>query len=222
MRFRTLAALTLLTSAATAAGAQTTTLDFSTLQPYSNYAALDQNYGDHANLDVSNRTRLAFGNQAISCNNVDLWGPGYSALNAAVFACFNGGVGELFFKPGVGKQVTLSQLYLGSYSSFNGVGPSRSLTVNVYDAAWNPLYSYTGNITSSQLITPNVTSASGLYLQWGTDWNAGLDLIETTVADISGPTNPPTTTAPEPASIVLVAAGLGAVAMMRRRRKLMG
>lgn len=216
MRFRTLAGFALLGGSTTALGAQTTTMDFSTLQPYSNYAPLPQSYGDHANLDVTSTTRTGFGNQAVSCNYVDLWGTGYSALNAAAFACYNGGVGELYFQPGAGKTVTLSQLYLGSYASINGVGPSRAMQVTIFDAAWNTLFNFSGNITANQVLTPYVSSSSGLYLQWGTDWNTGVDLIETTVGDI--PVVPPTTTAPEPASFVLVASGLGIVALMRRRR----
>lgn len=221
MRFRTLTALTMLSCAATTLGAQTTTMDFSSLQPYNNYDPLPQTFGDHANLNVSNRTLTGFGNQPLaSCSGVGLWNPGYSALSGAAFACGNGGVGELFFQPGAGKNVTLASLYVGSYPSTNGVGPSRPMTVSVFDTGWNQLFTFSGNITVNQLITPNVTSASGLYLQWGTDWNTGVNLIETTVMDIpGGPVDPPITTAPEPASIVLMASGLGAVALMRRRRK---
>lgn len=218
MFLKKIAALAVLTCAAGTLGAQTTTMDFSSLTPYNNYDPLPQTFGDHANLDVSNRTRSLFGNSATVCNNVGLWNPGYSALAGAAFACGNGGVGELYFQPGAGKQVTLTSLYVGSYPSTNGVGPARAMTVLVFDNGWNQIFNFTGSITSNQLISPNVTSSQGLYLQWGTDWDTGVNLVTTTVSDVAGPSGPPVTTAPEPASFVLVASGLGLVAMFRRRR----
>lgn len=213
---RKLALLALLSCAASTLGAQTTTMDFSVLQPFNNYDPAPQSFGDHANLDVTNRSRATFGNSASACPYVEMWGVGYSSLTSSAFSCGNGLVGELYFQPGAGKMVTLSSLYLGSYPSTNGVGPARAMTVMVYDAGWNQLFNFTGSITASQQITPNISSAQGLYLQWGTDWDTGVNLIQTTVDDVIG--TPPTTTAPEPATFVLVGAGLALTTIARRRR----
>lgn len=213
MLFRRLIGVTLLSCAATAAGAQTTTMDFSTLQPYNNYDPLPQSFGDHANLNVTNRTRTGFGNSSELCSYVDLWGPGYSALTAAAFACGNGNVGELFFQPTAGRTVTLNNLFLGSYPSTNGIGPAQAMTVKVFDTGWNEIFNFAGNVSSSLQIAPGVSSSQGLYLQWGTNWNTGVNLVNTTVASV---TVPPVVT-PEPASIALVAAGLGLIAFVKRR-----
>lgn len=190
------------------ASAQTTTVDVRAQAPYNDYAAMSQTLWDHANLDVTNSTRSAFGNTAQPCANALLWNAGYSTLPGAAFACANGYVGELFFQPGVGQQVFLSSLDLGSY--FNG--PIRSYTVNVFDASWAPIYTSTGTVSSTLTLNPNVTSSTGLYLQWGTDWDVGVNNITTTVSGNVVAT-------PEPASVVLLATGLlGVVGFARRRR----
>lgn len=212
MHLRRLFALSLLSCAATVAHAQTTTIDFSTLLPYANYDPLPQTFGDHSNLDVTNTTRGGFGNTGAVCPNISLWGPGYSTLAGAGFACGNGQYGELFFKPGAGKQVTLDQFYVGAYH------PDLTMHIKVFDTGWNEMFTFTGVINATQLIAPNVTSSEGLFLQWGSEWNTGLNLVQTTVSDDQNDT-PPTTVTPEPASLVLVASGFGVIAMVRRRKR---
>ncbi len=195
--------------------AQTTTMDFSSLKPYANYDPAPQTFGDHANLNVTGKTRTAFGNGAQICDYIEMWNDGYSALSGAGFACQNGRVGELYFQPTAGHSVLLNSLFVGSYSSVNGVGPVRPMTVKVFDIAWNELFTFAGDITTSLQINPGVSSTQGLYLQWGTDYNTGVNLITTTV---SNQTPPPVVT-PEPASFVLVGAGIGFIGMLRRRRQ---
>jgi len=55
----------------------------------------------------------------------------------------------------------------------NGVGPSRPYDVRLYDTNRNSVFSATGSVTSTQRINFATTSTTGLYLQWGTDWNVG-------------------------------------------------
>lgn len=216
MRRQRILALALSCLAAGAANAQTTTMDFSTLQPFSNYDDLVQSFGDHANLNVSHQSRVAFGNAAQLCDHVELWGPGYSSLTSAVFACADGNVGEFSFLPGAGKQVTISSLSVGSYPSNGIVGPPRNFTLNIYNSSFGSLYTYTGVITGTLVLNPNITNSGLTYMQWGTDWNTGLNLITTDVTNIR--VTPPSTTVPEPGTMVLLSAGLAGLFVAKRRK----
>ncbi len=213
MNWRPLAVLSLLAVTAAAARAQTTVMDFSSLQPYANYDAAPQTFGDRLNLNVSNQTRDGFGNTASFCGHIEMWGSGYSSLSAAGFACQSGKIGEFFFEPLNGNSVTLNSLSLGSYfAGANGVGPQRAMSVRVFDTNWSELYSFDGNVTTTQQLLPAVSSNTGLYLQWGTDWNTGVNLISTTVGNQQ-------VQVPEPSSLLLISAGLGLLGMSASRRR---
>jgi PEP-CTERM motif len=211
-RFSRVAALIAVALTPAVSSAQVTTIDFST-HPGPDYTPIAQTFGDHANLNVSNQTRVGFGNAATLCTNVDKWNAGYSSLPAVAFACANGYVGELFFSPTAGNQVFLQSLQLGSYPSTNGAGPTRTANVQVFDTDWTSLYTFTGPVNSTVSISPNVGSTTGLYLQWGTDWDVGVNYITTNV------TATEVTATPEPASLVLFATGMGALALVRRKRR---
>lgn len=204
--------------------AQVSTMDFSSIM-HTNYDALAQSFGDRAGLNVSNAVRTGLGNSAFGAcdgpdvsSHLDLWNTGYSDLSAAAFACRDGLIGEISFAPTAGKQVTLQSLRIGSYQSTNGIGPARGINLQVYNSSFVSVFSFVGTITSGVNLFPNITSSSTLYLQWGADWDTGLNLITTNVTDI--PTQPPTSTVPEPSSVLLMAAGLGAIAFVSRKRKL--
>jgi len=216
MRRQSILAVALSCLAVGAANAQTTTMDFASLQPFANYDDLVQSFGDHANLGVSNQSRVGFGNAAQLCDHVDLWNPGYSNLAAAVFACVDGNVGEFSFLPGSGKQVTISSLSVGSYPSDGTTGPPRNFTLNIYNSSFASLYTYSGVITTTLVLNPNVTNSGLTYMQWGTDWNTGINLITTDVTDIR--VQPPSTVVPEPGTMVLLTAGLMGLFVAKRRR----
>ncbi|MBC8086851.1 MAG: PEP-CTERM sorting domain-containing protein, partial [Phycisphaerae bacterium] len=203
--------------AVNSASAQTTTMDFSTHPAFADYDDLAQSFGDHANLNVSNQTRTGFGNSPTLCGNVELWNAGYSDLAAATFACAHGNVAEFSFLPGAGKKISLTSLSVGSWLSDGTTGPLRNFTLTVYDNSWSSLFSYTGSVTTTLVLNPNVTTSGLMYLQWGTDWDVGLNLITTDVTDING--QPPSTTVPEPGTMVLVSAGLAGLMLAKRRRR---
>lgn len=73
-------------------------------------------------------------------------------------------IGEFFFHPLNGNSVTLNSLSLGSYFAHaNGVGPSHAMSVKVFDTNWSELYSFDGNVTTTQQLAPGVSSITGLW-----------------------------------------------------------
>lgn len=196
----------------TSASAQVTTIDFSA-HGGAAYDPIAQTFGDHANLDVTYQTRATFGNAAQICTSTSYWPGGYSNLSAVTFACGDGYVGEMFFQPLNGNSVFLASLDIGSFPSTNGVGPTRAYTLGVYDTGWNLLYSSIGTVDATLTLTPNVSSSSGLYLQWGTDWDTGLNNITTDVNSSA------VVATPEPSSVVLLATGIVGIAGFARRRR---
>lgn len=196
------------------ASAQITTMDFSGLGLGAGLA-VPSNYGSHANLTVAGQTRNGFGNNTVSAcggtSHVKYWTTGYSNLSDVGYTCYDGGVGEFFFAPLSGLSVTLDYLDLGSYfANTNGLGPSRAYDVRVYDSNWSSLFAATGFVTTTKRINFATTSATGLYLQWGTDYNVGVDNITSTVGAVS--------TVPEPATLAFMVPGLLAAAAFARRR----
>lgn len=199
------------------ASAQVTTMTFTGLGP-NDYDPIPATYGSHANLSVTNRTRNAFGNGSLNTcgsatSHVEYWRNNYSNLTDIAFACFDGGVGDFLFQPLNGNSVTLNSLQLGSYSSTNGIGPVRNYTLRLYDMSFNQIFSATGTVSSTVTLNPNVSSNTGFYLQWGTDWDVGIDNITTTVVPAQ------TSAVPEPSTYALMTVGLGAMGLLARRRR---
>jgi hypothetical protein len=200
--------------------AQNQVLDFTSMLGMANYTPVPQSYGDMASLAVSNATRTGFGNSALrdcgqGASHVDFWNNNYSSLVGNAFACIDGYVGEFFFQPTAGNQVTLNGMDFGSYAASGPlfVGPTRPFTLQIFDGNWNLLSNQSLIAASTIHVAPGLTSSTGLYLQWGTDWDVGIDNIDVTVSAV------PTSAVPEPSTYALFASGLVALGIASRRRR---
>ena len=178
----------------------------------SNYTLIPTTYGSTATLSVTNQARTTLGNGSVS-GGLCLWLSGYGDLLDNAFTCSAGaGVGEFTFTPAAGYQVTLNSFDVGEYV---GRVPGTA-EVRVFDLALSSTL-FTGSqalgATGHWTVTPNLTSSSGLVLQWGDNWDYGIDNISVTVAPLA------TTPVPEPMTIALVGAGLVALAGVARARR---
>ncbi len=195
-----------------AVSAEAAIMDFDYVGILSNYSPIPQTEGDIANLDVTGSTRDGFGNAAEHEGHVEWWNTGYASpsLVGVAFASANGRVAQYAFDPAPGYTVTLTSFDVGTYSG----GPSLTGTATVYDSSWNVLWT-TGTKTwsgAAETEAPGVSHAGTIYLQWGQNWNIGVDNI---VYDVA-----PTTTGvvPLPAPFALLAGGLAALGIAARRR----
>lgn len=205
----TLAALTMATCLASAAGA--TTLDFNGMicsggQACTNGAAIDQSYGDIAGVDVEYD-----GNPSTSgLQDFRFWGDSYSGLTSVAYY----GAGATLTLLGIGGGVSLTSLDLGAWPNSD-----RQLGFSVVDLASNlEVFLVPGNTvvlgsTPSSFLM-NLNSTAGFRITFlGDFFNGGVDNV---VYDATRPVTPPV---PLPAAGWLMLAGLGALAAARRMRR---
>lgn len=176
------------------------------------YTAFDDTIGDSTYVDVTNATLDDFGNATVYENHLEHWTNNYSELVDIAFPSNDGYVGQLAFDVTSGYQITFDSFDFGNYS--NGNSP-RDATFRIYNSAYNIVWeqnilSHTGNSVN---LTPGVTLTGMAYFQWGTDWNVGIDNFQYTSA-----LEDTTPAVPLPASLPLLFAGFGGMALLRRFR----
>lgn len=185
-------------AACLATGANAAVLTFEDLR-LTNAQDIPQTYGDIAGMDLSYRTRESFGNSAETYPDLQYWQDGYSGRTGVAYAA-DANVAEISFSAASGYVGTISSMYFGTYASdVNG-------SFAIYDSAWNVLWSHTeSSIWDGGIgMSPDISFTGIAYLQWGTDWNLGLDrLTYSVVADVPQPSP-----VPLPAGLPLLGAGL--------------
>jgi len=178
------------------------------------------NEGSIANLNVTNQSRTDLGDAPQNQPSVFHWVGNYGSLTNVAYSG-SGQSGEFAFTPAAGYEVTLSAFDAATYLN-RLLG---NFTFVIYDAAWNSLWSETGNYQGDLgTFNPNVTSSSALYFQWGganstgNPWNMGIDNIVYSVSLIQQEPGGPTPV-PVPATLSLILGGLALAAGLTRRRR---
>lgn len=181
-------------------------------------AAFDPSYGDAAEVDVDSAIRFNFGNTAIANEPVVFYdqymGQGYGtgAPSGVAIPLVSGGAAEFSFIPEPGYSVTLASFDIASYP--NGATPIQG-GFAIYDEDWNLLWNSLEVVVGDvRTLTPDITSDTGLYLQWGYSNDIGVDNIVFEAALSEA------TSVPQPAGIALLATGLlGLAGYTRCQRK---
>jgi len=192
-----------------------TVVNYADLQPLPNYTDVTT-FGSTPEVAITTRSFSATPGQATIANHIELWGPGYSSLTSAVFATGNGQGAEITLTPIAGYSVNLLSFQLGSYASSNGIGPNRTATLLrvIEVGSGTVLWDESGLIiNSTKTLTPNVSSSAGLSVQWGYDWNTGLNNLTFDAVRDGG-----TTVIPVPPAVALFLGGLGLLGWAGRKR----
>lgn len=167
-----------------------------------NGSYISQAHGDSAHVDVRYASSSALG----GARSMYFWASGYSGLQNVVYGD-NGATAELTLASLDGSRIQLDGMVFGSW--LNGV---RSTRIQVFDLGSSALLFDSGvfntaGATPNSLSFSNVSSNAGLRLALGPDFfNVGLDSLSYTVTPV-----------PEPATLALMAGGLGLLALRRRR-----
>ncbi|HEY0947708.1 MAG TPA: PEP-CTERM sorting domain-containing protein [Opitutaceae bacterium] len=183
------------------------------------YDDIPATYGDRLDpnlLDIGYATRSASTGELIAAN-LDFWNRNYGDLTNIAFATENGAVAEITFVPAEGYGVRLVSFDLAGWPNLDRTSSIlRLVDANqkvVFDFAANGPVMIEGNLLGPQHSTfaPNFTFDGTLRLQWGTDWNIGVDNIVFEAVPLS--------VIPEPSTWALLVVGVALVWLSWRRRR---
>lgn len=179
------------------------------------YSDIPGTYGDNLDPnvpDIQYRTLRAT-DFSVLTGNLDLWNNDYGDLTRVAFPTSNGNVGEITFVPASGYGVRLVSFEMAGWSHRDR---SNSI-MRLLDGSGNVLLDFAaagpvaiqGDTTGPQhsTFTPNLTHFGTLRLQWGTDWDIGIDNIRFEAVAI-----------PEPSVVVFLGLGAGCLWLLQMRR----
>lgn len=139
------------------------------------------------------------------------WAGGYDELQGVAWSVYNtpGTVAHVDLRVLDGRPLRLDGFRLGSWAGAEG--RVETVTVTPYGGG-APVYSYTGVIGLNNLSNRfdlGVSSATGFSIAWTNPWWTAIDDIRFQTAAV-----------PEPGTAALLLAGLGAMGLRARRRRL--
>lgn len=163
---------------------------------------------------VTSSAHTNFGDNPYASNpGLCYWHETYGNLVGVAFTCARAaGVSEFAFQPAPGHRLFLESLQLGEY--FGRVAGEATVKVFSWDYT-TELFSASLALGASDhwnVLFSDLVSTQGLRIQYGDSWDYGADNISFRMEPLY-----PTTTTPEPLSLLLVATGLAGVAAVRRR-----
>jgi hypothetical protein len=214
---RMLAALTLALGIASTASAAAV-IDYASLQPLADYSPVTT-FGSTPEVSVTTRTFNSDAGKTTYSSSLAFWNSGYSSLPAVVFAETDGRGGEVTLTPIAGFSVNLLSFQLGSHDAgTSGIGPSRTATLlRVVEVGTGTVMWDHGSpsviVDSTRTLMPNVSSTAGLSVQWGYDWNIGLNNLTFEAIRAGG-----ATVIPVPPAVALFLGGLALMGWATRKR----
>jgi hypothetical protein len=181
------------------------------------YGDIPDHYGatlDPNLADVSYRTFL-FSSGATLTTQLDFWNADYGDLTKVAFATSNGYTAEVSLTPAAGYGIKIN-----SFDMAGWLNQDRTNTVmRLVDGSGNVLYDFAsggavaieGDFTGARhsSFAPNISSGGTVRLQWGDDWDIGLDNLNFEVVPLSA--------IPEPALAPLVLGCVALAGWLRRR-----
>ena len=168
-------------------------------------------FGSVANLAITHRARNTFGNGTLN-GDVCVWTTGYGDLVNVAYTCNSGaGVGEFTLTPTAGYQVTINSYDIGEYQG--RIAGNAETRIYGLDLTQPAVFSATQALTGvgHWTLSPGLTSTAGFNIQWGDNWDYGIDNINLTVSAVSA--------VPEPATVALMGGGLLALGLGARLRR---
>ncbi len=195
------------------------TLDFQNLSLL-DYGIIPANYGSNltANLTAISYRTFTVSNNATLTNYLEFWNTGYGDLSKVAFASSNGYAAEISITAASGYAVRLISFDMAGWPNADRVNTHMRLL----DTAGNTLVNYAaqgpvtiqGDANGPQhtSFAPNIVSAGTIRIQWGNDWNVGIDNVLFQIVPVPEP----------PAWMLLAVGGTAGVWWLRRRRAARG
>lgn len=178
-----------------------------------NYAQVPTGYGSNLSdtPDVTVGYSSLNGDGTLYGDHLLFWNDGYGDLSKIAFAINSGKIAEVRLDAAPGYEVQLNSFLLAGYNQADLV----ATTIRVLDGSGAILWDASsltvkGAGATHSTYTPNV-SASSLRIQWGVDWNIGIDDIAFDQVAV--------TAVPEPAGVAMLAIGGVAAALVARRKR---